>query len=75
MQQDLIDIVTQMVNGYLQPCGRQSGKTTARKLLAERILADDDSPTEEHTIPCKLRINSGHVTDHKYCECWCHAKV
>lgn len=45
-QQELLDWYSAMIERDLRSWGRQAGKTTFRKMLAERILEEDDSPAK-----------------------------
>jgi hypothetical protein len=41
-QKEFIEVFASLVNVYLKDWGKSSGKTVARKMLAERILKDDE---------------------------------
>jgi hypothetical protein len=45
-QKELLDWYSAMIERDLRSWPRQSGKTTFRKMLAERIVAEDDAPTK-----------------------------
>lgn len=41
-QEKFIETFAELINASLRSWPRQSGKTTARKMLCERIMADDE---------------------------------